>query len=554
MSHATRRLACALLATALAAGPGPAEATALTILSVNDTHSNLDAAGPKDASLDGTVGGLVKASAVIARLRAEEPNTVFLHAGDLFMGDLYFNATFGSVELQLLGLLGLDAMAVGNHELWFPGCVLAGSYLAAGGSFPLLAANATPFECAGMVAPHALLGVGDLKVAVVGLTTPFDLPSQANAAFTGGDDPPLGMLAAAQAAVAAARTVDEDGDGVPDAQAVIVLSHLGQLLDEAIAANVIGVDAVVGGHDHYELAELVPGASGRPVPVVHAGAYYRKVGRVRLDVEPTGVSAVSVDLVPVDRTVARPAPSPTSVPGAVALAVAQLQAAIPVIFAPFFPPPFEDPFHTPIAYAAGNVTNAIRFDKPKRDTGTGNLITDALRLRRPGTDLAFTVAGQTPQGIAEGPVVQEDLFRMVGVSFDPVTYFGTRIAIGRIRGDVLLTALELAIGISTADDDYVPQLSGARLVYDSSLAAPPRIRSLEVGGVPVAPAATYSIAMNAFVYQLLPSLGIELVPGTGQVLDDFEFLALRDHVVALGTFESSGENRVRDLAARGPNR
>src|SRR5512133_1469520 len=72
MTRLLSKLALALLAVALAVAPARGQDRTLTILSVNDTHSNLDASGPKDASLDGTVGGLVKASGVIARLRATE--------------------------------------------------------------------------------------------------------------------------------------------------------------------------------------------------------------------------------------------------------------------------------------------------------------------------------------------------------------------------------------------------------------------------------------------------------------------------------------------------
>lgn len=61
----------ALLLTALvvALPAAPADRT-VTILHVSDTHSHLDAVGPRDASLQGTVGGIAKATTVIGRARA----------------------------------------------------------------------------------------------------------------------------------------------------------------------------------------------------------------------------------------------------------------------------------------------------------------------------------------------------------------------------------------------------------------------------------------------------------------------------------------------------
>ncbi len=58
----------------------------VTILHVNDSHSTLDAVGPKDANLDGMLGGMTKAATVIERVRRSAPDALLLHAGDVFEG------------------------------------------------------------------------------------------------------------------------------------------------------------------------------------------------------------------------------------------------------------------------------------------------------------------------------------------------------------------------------------------------------------------------------------------------------------------------------------
>ncbi len=75
-------------------------------------------------------------------IRASEPNTLLLHAGDAFHGDLFFNRYFGVPELRLLAQLGVDAMAVGNHEFDFGPDVLA-FVLSNVPGFPILSANLT---------------------------------------------------------------------------------------------------------------------------------------------------------------------------------------------------------------------------------------------------------------------------------------------------------------------------------------------------------------------------------------------------------------------------
>ncbi|HET9596591.1 MAG TPA: metallophosphoesterase, partial [Anaeromyxobacteraceae bacterium] len=117
LQHLVRALASA----ALVAAPLASRAATVTILHVNDSHSHLEAVGPRGAHFLGTRGGLAKAATVVAHERARTPDALFVHAGDVFQGDVGFNATYGVAELQLLAAprpfgLGLDAMAVGNHE------------------------------------------------------------------------------------------------------------------------------------------------------------------------------------------------------------------------------------------------------------------------------------------------------------------------------------------------------------------------------------------------------------------------------------------------------
>ena len=89
----------------------------VTILHVNDTHSHLDAFGPKDHNLDGTTGGIARAASVIGMVKASDPNAIVLHAGDAFQGDFFFNKYFGVPELQIMQQLGFDAMEIGRAHV-----------------------------------------------------------------------------------------------------------------------------------------------------------------------------------------------------------------------------------------------------------------------------------------------------------------------------------------------------------------------------------------------------------------------------------------------------
>ena len=96
-------LLCALMAIPMM------RADHLTIIAVNDTHSQIDPAS------DGK-GGIARRRAIYDYLRAQNPNTVLIHAGDAVQGTLYFSLYRGEVEYSLMDTLGYDAIILGNHE------------------------------------------------------------------------------------------------------------------------------------------------------------------------------------------------------------------------------------------------------------------------------------------------------------------------------------------------------------------------------------------------------------------------------------------------------
>lgn len=532
MIRHVRRALAALAVLALFAMPALARAELVTILHVNDSHSHLDAVGPKDRHLDGTLGGLAKAATVIGRLKATAPNALFVHVGDVFQGDLYFYAALGPggtplmavPELQLLAGLGLDAMAVGNHEFAFGAETYAGVLWAAfGGAGPaVLSANIDlpAAGLAGLVRPNVVKEIGGVKVGLFGLTV-LDFLSQTA--------PFLGTSPEALVEIAGGQVADLRGQG---ADVVVCLSHLGLDLEEVLARNVSGLDAIVGGHNHAitEKPILVTGPGGKQVPIVRAGEHYKWVGKLTLSVENGQVSLAGYRLVPVDRKVER-AP-------AVAAAVDQLEQGIDQLYG-------ENFWHERIAFALADVEKDADDASPQRDTGIGNLITDALRARG-GTDIALTVNGFFTEGLTRGPMVRDDAFRIVADGIDP-SGAGLGFPLFRIEIDGLnlLTALETTLA---AGNDYFVQVSGMRYVFDSRKDPGAQLVAAYVHGRPIDPERTYSATVNLGLIQGLAQLpGIQLA-GDPQPIGVTEYVAVRKWMKRLGLLLYFPQGRIVDLA------
>lgn len=91
------------------------ESKKITILHTNDVHSHIDPFGPEDGR-NSNKGGVSRRASLIESIRAENPNTLLLDAGDIFQGTPYFNYYGGELEFKLMSMLKYDAATLGNHD------------------------------------------------------------------------------------------------------------------------------------------------------------------------------------------------------------------------------------------------------------------------------------------------------------------------------------------------------------------------------------------------------------------------------------------------------
>src|ERR1043165_9452574 len=93
--------------------PGKDE-TLITILHTNDQHSQIDPLPANDRNAG--KGGVARRATLVKRIRAENPNTLLIDAGDSFQGTPYFNLYRGVVEYKAMTAIGYDIVTLGNHD------------------------------------------------------------------------------------------------------------------------------------------------------------------------------------------------------------------------------------------------------------------------------------------------------------------------------------------------------------------------------------------------------------------------------------------------------
>jgi 5'-nucleotidase len=511
-----------------AAGFAIGQGTTITLLHVNDTHSHLDAVGPKDANLNGTLGGIARAATVIGTIKATEPNVLLLHAGDLFQGDPFFNKYFGVPELQIMTQLGFDAMAVGNHELGYgPGTlndVLSMAF--AGGSFPLLSANMdmTAFpQLESFIQPAIMKNIGGVNIGILGMTVPND-PSMI-------PDP---VVVQSNIVAIAQQTVDSLRNH--GANAVILLSHLGIYNDKIIASQVAGIDFIIGAHDHFLLQQpvMVAGPGGKQTPIFQAGEHYQYIGELHFTVDNQTVTMNDYHIITVDSTVP---PEPN------------IQGVIESL-KPGICDQFGDLYHTRIGIAVHELTKVYDVSSPYRDTPIGDLITDAFK-QKTRTDIAITADGLISEKIYAGAIVGADVFRSMSYGFDQTTGLGFHIAKFKIKGSELLKGLEIGLSQIEVGDDYFLQVSGMNFRYNPKNVVGQRVvkGSIKINCREFNPRETYTVTTNEGIVMLLSGLGVNVTDL--KILPDFEFTILRDYIHKLGRVNYRPEGRIIDASIRG---
>jgi 5'-nucleotidase / UDP-sugar diphosphatase len=472
---------CALAAgTALPGG----RIDTLTVIHVNDSHSNLAPYGAAE------YGGIARAASVIGGWKAANPNPILVHGGDFMVGSLMFNAYFGVPELQILNSLGFDALCLGNHEFDVGPVQLAGIVAAAkiDSAFAILCTNAVNLDSVpalkAVIRPYSIERRGELKIGLLGLTTP--------AANVESNPAPV-VLSDKIAEILGPRIMELKT--VEGCQVVILISHMGLALDEQIAQVLSGVDAIISAHSHDALKDVIK-VNG--IPIVQAGEFYHYVGKLRLVYDGVKTSVLDYELKEITNAI--PAePSTQAV-------VEQLKLGIASQFGPILGNPDE-----PI----GSVPDFWRYKPSGYDslkTPMGDLFTSAILDCVKTADCAMEATGHIVENLYPGPVTPADLFRAYPYGYDSSDGLGFRLASFDLSGAQIFGVLqELLVYVNplTRSYDYLMQSKGMDFTVDTTETAKTgklTLTGVTIEGKPVQPDSVYTIASSSQIVGYLQKL------------------------------------------------
>lgn len=449
----------------------------------------------------GTRGGAAAVANVIHQVKAFDPQTLVLFAGDLLSPSVMSNAFQGAQMVEALNRMGVDYATLGNHEFDFGLAVLKQRIQES--DFTWLSANildsATGKPIAG-TQPDAVIEVGGVKVGLFGVA--YDFSSiLANASAVTFKDP----IVTAKAEVAKLK-----GEG---ATFIVALTHEDHAQDCQLSAEVSGIDLIVGGHDHAAMLDTQCGHA----PYVKASSDWRNVWDVKVDF--SGKSpAMTFDNLPVTEHT----PKDPGMQAMVQRYTAQLDAS----------------FSEVLGKSVVSL-DAVEKDVRASETNLGDFIADAIRGAT-HADVAIMNGGgiRTDRSYPAGPVTKKDVYAILP--------FGNKVVVVKAKGSVLAAALENGVSQREQLAGRFPQVSGVRFALQPSQPSGHRVSDITVGGKPLDPNATYSVAINDYMYgggdgyTMFKGLPTAVSPSEGPLLAD----VVANAVKADGTIAPRTDGRI----------
>jgi 2',3'-cyclic-nucleotide 2'-phosphodiesterase (5'-nucleotidase family) len=258
------------------------------------------------------------------------------------------------------------------------------------------------------------------------------------------------------------------------ADLVVALTHQDLAEDRALAAEVAGIDVVLGGHDHdpssfYEGGKLI----------VKAGSDLHYLAAVDLVVDRVRVK---------DKEVVAWTPAWRFVPTAGVAPAPEIEAIVAK-----WERQLDEELGEPVGETSVEL-DTRRGSVRTSETNFGDLVADALRAAT-GADVGLTNGGgiRGDKTYPAGTVLtRKDILTELP--------FGNVTVLLELKGADLLVALENGVSQVENAAGRFPQVSGLRFVWDAEAAPGARVKEATVGGAPLDPARVYKVATSDYLF------------------------------------------------------
>jgi 5'-nucleotidase len=542
------------------APPGQAKEKTIEvqILGLNDFHGQLQ---PVPSTSSGgrigatPAGGAEYLATHVRQLRATNPNTLFVSAGDLIGASPLISALFhDEPTIEAFNLMGLDYNGVGNHEfdegvdellrMQYGGCHPVDGCQDGdpfnGATFDFLAANVKYKDNGETIFDgYKIHEFGGVKIGIIGMTlegtpsivTPagishvdfLDEAETVNALV-----PELQKQGVKTIIVLLHEggTVDAPGNGAGSETAINQCSNPRGPLPPIVEAMDAEVDVVVTGHTNWAVNCVIG-------------------GKIVTGAAATGRLVTDIDLT-INRASGNVMPDRTRVNNRIVTQDVAKAADLTALITKY------DAISAPLANRViGTISAAItRAANAAGESALGDVIADAqLFATTPsnlgGAVMAFMNSGgiradltypSSPRGEGDGKVTYGEAFN--------VQPFGNSLVTMTLNGAQIDTLLEQQFDNPTPGASRILQISeGFAYAWSASAPTGNKVSNITLNGFPISPVTSYRVTVNSFMADGGDNYFV-LRDGTDRLGGDVDLDALEKYFIAKGVVDPGPQNRI----------
>ncbi|MBQ4068102.1 MAG: 5'-nucleotidase C-terminal domain-containing protein [Lachnospiraceae bacterium] len=244
----------------------------VVILFENDVHCNVD--------------GYAKISALKTDIAQETDYVGVVSVGDYIQGSSLGAISKGEYIVNLINLVGYDALALGNHEFDYKITRLF-ELVDIMDTKPICCNFKNVDDKSSVFDSYRIVSYGNVDIAYIGVTTPDTITSSSPAQFKDEDGDYIYTFSGNNLYNTVQKTINaakKEG-----ADYIIGLTHLGtedvyeEWSAQELIKNTTGFDVVLDGHSHSVVEEMkIKDKNGNKVTVASTGSKFENIGKLTI--------------------------------------------------------------------------------------------------------------------------------------------------------------------------------------------------------------------------------------------------------------------------------
>lgn len=420
-----------------------AEATSddIIILYENDVHC--------------AVEGYSKLSAMKKELKQTYEHVGVVSCGDYIQGSSLGAISRGEYIIELMNLVGYDAVTLGNHEFDFRLDRLE-ELVAMMATKPVCCNFQEIGEDTSYFDPYKIVSYGDVDIAYIGITTPSTISSSSSAQFKDENGNykysfnPTTLYEVVQENIDAAEAEGADY--------IIAISHIGYAEDEIygdledvedLIKNTDGLDVVLDAHSHSVIEGMeITDKEGNEVLLSSTGTKFENIGKLTIS-----DGEITTELIKTE----------------------DYQGTDPIVDAKLneINGEYATLGERKVAFSQVDlITHDADGNRLVRtsETNLGNLCADAVRYAM-DADVGYMNGGGLRAAIQNGDITFNDLLS--------VFPFNNTVVLAEVSGQTLKDMMEMAVMSWPNEDGCFPHLSGITFSVNTAIPSSVVVNELE---------------------------------------------------------------------------